>query len=426
MDKRKISRKEISNAMLKVASEAKEASNVLAGLKAAKKKLILNEFAHELKKSSNAILRANKKDLLYGKANGISEAILDRIALNPDRITAMAQSTCSVAKMTDPVGEVIKQWTRPNGLSISKVRVPLGVVLIIYEARPNVTQECACLSLKSGNSVILKGGREAFFSNQAIVQAFHRVLRKHKLPLASISFVNITDRSAVHELLQLSSKIDLVIPRGGQELIRKVSRDSRIPVVKHFLGNCHLYVDAGADLAQAAKIVENAKCQRPSVCNALETLLVHKREATRFLPLLEKTGNMKNCVIKGCSRTKKIIARARKATEEDWKTEYLDRILAIRIVDDIDQAIEHVNRYGSGHTDGILTRKVAHANKFAQQVDSSSVMINASTRFADGFEYGFGAEIGISTDKIHARGPMGLEGLTSYKYIVRGNGQTRS
>jgi len=408
------------------AAKAKTASKAAAVLDTATKNRILNECARELLAQSTHLIKENAKDLAYAKRESLPSAMIDRLRLTEPRIKAMAASIRTVAKLKNPVGENIENWKRPNGLKIKKVRVPLGVILIIYEARPNVTQECASLCLKSGNSVILKGGKEAYYSNLAIASIFRKVLKRNNLPQEIVSFVATTDRQLVDELLGLTEDIHLVIPRGGIGLIRKVAKISRIPVVKHFRGNCQIYVDRKADLKKALAIVVNAKCQRPSVCNAAETLLVHKSVAAKFLPALGKELTRLGCEIRGDKVVRKYIKEAKAAKTSDWYDEFLDLILAVRVVSTLDEAIKHVQDYSSGHTEAIITEDRQAASRFVNEVDSSSIMVNATTRFADGFEYGFGAEIGISTDKIHARGPMGIEGLTSYKYVVEGNGQIRT
>lgn len=417
---------DLKRKLIQFAGAAKKASYLLAELSSEKKKKILNEVAAHLGKAQRKIVKANQKDLVLAKKFGLNDAMIDRLMLDSKRIDYMAHAVSQVAKLPDPIGQTLRTWRRPNGLRISKVTVPLGVILIIYEARPNVTSECASLCLKSGNAVLLRGGREASHSNRAIVQVYAEVLKKHHLPEASVSLVPVLDRRAIDELLKLEDLINLVIPRGGAALIHRVARHARIPVIKHYHGICHVFVDRDADLNMALKIAFNAKCQRPGVCNAMETLLVHQAIASKFLPpyatLLRKAG----CEIRGDDATHRWVPTAKKATEEDWRTEYLDRILSIRVVRDVDQAIEHIQKYGSAHTDSIVTKNQKVARKFVAKVDSSSVMVNASTRFSDGNEYGFGAEIGISTDKVHARGPMGLEGLISYKYVVQGSGQIRT
>lgn len=410
----------------RVAQAAKEASQVVANLSTSVKNSILSGVAHELRSESLSLLRENAKDLGYAKKQGLSKALMDRIALDQNRIRGMSESVEAVKRLRDPVGDVMGTWKRPNGLRISKIRVPLGVIFIIYEARPNVTQECAALCLKSGNSVILKGGKEAFHSNRAIAQIFRKVLKRHRLPEEAVNFIESTGRRVVDALLQLSDDINLVIPRGGESLIRKVAEQSKIPVIKHYRGNCHVYVDRKANLKRAVEIAFNAKCQRPSVCNAMETLLVHQEVARSFLPRLYERLKAVGCEVRGCERTRRILREAKVATEKDWYEEYLDMILAVRVVGSVEEAIRHIQKYGSAHTDAIVTDDKKASQKFVRWVDSSSVMVNTTTRFSDGFQYGFGAEIGISTDKIHARGPMGMEGLTSYKYVVEGNGQLRT
>lgn len=417
---------ELKKKLLKLAESAKSASLVLAELSPERKRKILNEVALHLQKSAAQIVSANRKDLKLAKKEKLSSAMIDRLTLDRKRIRHMAMAVREVAKLKDPIGQVLKSWTRPNKLKISKVSVPLGVILIIYESRPNVTSECASLCLKSGNAVLLRGGREAFHSNQAIVSVYRNVLKKHGVSQAAVSLIPVLDRRAIDELLKLEDMINLVIPRGGESLIRRVVRKARMPVIKHYQGICHVYVDRDADLKMALKIAFNAKCQRPGVCNAMETLLVHRDIARKFLPVYGAMLKEAGCEIRGDEATRRILSGIRTATEKDWRTEYLDRILSIRIVHNVDEAIEHIQTYGSAHTDSIVTKNKQTAHKFVSKVDSSSVMVNASTRFSDGNEYGFGAEIGISTDKVHARGPMGLEGLISYKYIVEGTGQIRT
>lgn len=386
---------------------------------------ILMDAARNLEKAEPAILKANQKDLEHAKKSGLAAAMIDRLTLNSARIKAMAEGIRSVAKLADPIGKVVYRHQSRDGLRIQRVTVPLGVILIIFESRPNVTVECAALALKSGNAVILRGGREAFHSNQALIKIFQQVLVKHHLAQEVVSFIDTTDYETVDYLLKQEGKIHLVIPRGGQGLIRSVVEKSRIPVVKHYQGICHVFVDAKADLKKAVAIVENAKLQRPGVCNAMETLLVHQKIAAKFLPLLAVRLKAGQCEVRGDASTRKYIPWAKSAKTSDYGYEFLDKILAVRVVSSLNSAIEHIAQYGSGHTDAIVTGDARAAQTFRDQVDSSSVMINVSTRFADGFEYGLGAEIGISTDKVHARGPMGLEGLTSYKYVVTGNGQIR-
>lgn len=411
--------------LLTIISSAKKASHALAQIPTEKKKKVLLDAAALLNKEARFILSQNAKDVAQSQKDGLTSAMIDRLTLNPKRIAEMAEGVKAVASLPDPVGKVLSKWKRPNGLEISKVTVPLGVILIIFESRPNVTVECASLCFKSGNAAILRGGREAFHSNQALVSIFERVYKKHGLPAGSVAAVNTTDRAAVDFLLKREGDIHLVIPRGGKSLIQKVARTSRIPVVKHFEGVCHVFVDEAADFKKAENIILNAKLQRPGVCNAMETLLVHRKIASKFLPEVGRKLQAGGCELRADSSALRWLAGAKKAKPSDFGREYLDKILAVKVVSGLEQAMQHIQQYGSGHTDAIVTKNAKAAETFANEVDSASVMVNASTRFSDGFQFGFGAEIGISTDKIHARGPMGLEGLTSYKYVVRGNGQVR-
>ncbi|MCM8775938.1 MAG: glutamate-5-semialdehyde dehydrogenase [Candidatus Omnitrophica bacterium] len=412
--------------LLRMLGEIREASREVSRLSSSVKKKILLDVALALKKETRRILRENRKDLVNAREKNLSRAMIDRLTLNPKRIDAMVQCVRTVAGLSDPIGKVTSRWTRPNGLRISRVSVPIGVIFIVYESRPNVTAECASLCFKSGNVVILRGGREAYYSNQALVAVFEKVLTRYRLPKASVSFVRTLEHKAVDFLLKREKDIHLVIPRGGESLIRKVVKMSRIPVIKHYQGICHVYVDRKADLKKAVAIAYNAKMQRPGVCNAMETLLVHRDIAKDFLPVLGEKLREDGCEIRGDYWTRRILPWVRSAQAGDYGHEFLDKVLAIRVVPDLLSAIRHIQTFGSAHTDAIVTQDRRAAQIFTEQVDSSSVMVNASTRFSDGFEYGFGAEIGISTDKIHARGPMGLEGLTSYKYIVEGNGQIRT
>jgi glutamate-5-semialdehyde dehydrogenase len=370
-------------------------------------------------------LKANKKDVLAAKAAGLSCALIDRLTLDDKRIASMAGSLLEIAKLKDPVGEDIRAWKIPNGLWIHKVRVPIGVVAIIYESRPNVTSDCIGLCLKSGNSVILRGGSESLNSNIVIFEILNKVAQKHGLPKGLINMVTTKDRRAVDVLLRLNEYIDLVMPRGGEGLIRRVVSLSRIPVIKHYKGICHVYVDEWADLNMALNICFNAKVQRPGVCNAMECMLVHRDVAARFLPSMARKFSEAGVEMRGCPMTKKIVKGAKLAKEKDYYTEYLDLILSVKVVKDLEEAIKHVNHYGSHHSDTIVTENYENALKFLRQVDSACVYVNASTRFTDGNQFGLGAEIGISTDKLHARGPMALEELTTYKYMVFGNGQVR-
>lgn len=382
-------------------------------------------MADDLKRQQEWLLKENQKDLTAGKKSRLSSALIDRLRLTPSVIQGMAEGLQEVARLPDPVGEVIKMWKRPNGLMVGKMRIPLGVIGIIYESRPNVTADAAGLCLKSGNSVILRGGSEAFHSNQAIGQILRKILVKTGLAQEAIQIFPHTEREAIREMLQLEEEIDLIIPRGGEELLRFVTSHSKIPVLKHYKGVCHIFVDETADLEIATRVCLNAKVQRPGVCNAMETLLVHETVANRFLPKMGKALEKEGVELRGCPQTKKILPYIKGAREKDWFEEYLDLILSIRVVKGVKEAIEHIARYGSLHTEAILTSDYRNAQKFLKEVHSSCVLVNASTRFNDGYELGLGAEIGISTSKLHAFGPMGLEELTTTKFIVYGEGQIR-
>jgi glutamate-5-semialdehyde dehydrogenase len=412
---------DLKQQMRLLAEHSRDASRALAKLDAPVKNAFLRAMADEIERSGQRIKYANAKDLDAGKKAGLASAMLDRLTLTDKRISEMTWGMREVAELPDPVGTTISEWTRPNGIRIRKVRVPLGVILIIYESRPNVTADAACLCFKTGNAVILRGGSEAIHSNLAIAEAMNAT----GLPPNSITVVPTTDRAAIDELLKFDDLINLCIPRGGEGLIRAVAEKSRIPVIKHYKGVCHVYVDRDADFDMAEKIVINAKCQRPGVCNAIETLLVDEKIADKFVPRIAKTLTDKKVELRGDERTRQLVSNAKPATEDDWYAEYLDLILAVRIVNGVDDAIDHITKYGSAHSDAIVTGSKTTAEKFLREVDSSSVFWNASTRLADGGQYGFGAEIGISTDKLHARGPMGLEELTSYKFVVVGDGQLR-
>ncbi len=405
--------------------QAKEASRRLARVSSEEKNRALLQMADRLETQSELLLRENKKDLNLARREGLSTAVLDRIALNPSRIAAMAKGLREVAALPDPVREIVRMWRRPNGLQVGKMRIPLGVVAIIYEARPNVTADAAALCLKSGNAVILRGGSEALFSNRAIGRILREACAGTQVPEGAIQVVESKERGIVNELLQLEDYIDLIIPRGGEELIRMVAANSRVPVVKHYKGVCHVYVDSEASLEMAEKICMNAKVQRPAVCNAMETLLVHDAVAPVFLPPMIAKLQAAGVEIRGCERSCALVPGVKPASEADWTTEYLDLILSVRVVRDMDAAIEHIERYGSQHTETIITSSYKKAREFLDRVDSSTVLVNASTRFNDGGELGLGAEIGISTSKIHAFGPMGLEELTTTKFIVFGDGQIR-
>lgn len=416
----------LARQMQRLALRAKQASTALATVGAKVKDRLLMVVARDLAAGWRTIEAANARDLAAGERAGLSAALLDRLRLDRKRTREMAESVRAVSRLADPIGQVIDSWRRPNGLRISRVRVPLGVILVIYESRPNVTSECASLCLKSGNAVILRGGSEARSTNRAIADVFRRRLDAARLPADACTLVATQDRRAIDELLRLEGDINLVIPRGGEGLIRRIAARSRIPVIKHYKGICHVYVDKDADLGKALRIAFNAKCQRVSVCNAMETLLVHRAVAARFLPRYAKMLKGAGCEIRGDAATRRLIPDAKPATEEDWRTEYLDKILSIRVVPSLEEAVRHIETFGSHHTDAIVTENNRCAELFLKEVDSSSVMHNVSTRFSDGFQYGLGAEIGISTDKLHARGPMGLEGLTSYKFVVEGDGQVRT
>jgi glutamate-5-semialdehyde dehydrogenase len=416
---------ELEHSIVQMGQAAKKAARTLAKTPTSTKNQTLGLAATRLRQNSGVLLAANKVDVEAGKKNGLSAAMLDRLTLTEARIDAMAKGIEIIADLPDPVGETLAMWRRPNGLEIGQVRVPLGVVGVIYESRPNVTADAAGLCLKAGNATILKGGSEAFRTNSAIVDVLTRAVVDAGLPEAAIQLVRSTDRQAVAFLLQQDRYIDVIIPRGGEELIRAVSQRSAIPVIQHFSGICHTYVDAAADCEKAARICLNAKVQRPWVCNAMENLLVHESIAPRFLPSfiaeLEKSG----VEVRGCERTRLLVPQVRAATEEDWQTEYLDLILAVKVVNSLDEALEFIHTNGSGLADAIVSEDYSNVRRFLQEVDSATVYANASTRFTDGYEFGFGAEVGISTNRLHARGPMGLRELTTYKYIVYGNGQVR-
>ena len=416
---------ELKQLALRLGQQAKTASRRLAPLSSAEKNRALLLMAEKLEAKSGLLVDENKKDLEFASANGASSAMLDRIALNPSRVRAMAQGLRDVAALPDPVREVVKMWRRPNGLQVGRMRIPLGVIGIIYEARPNVTADAAALCLKSGNAVILRGGSEAHFSNQAIGAVLREACAETQVPQDAVQVVQVKDRALVNELLQLEEYIDLIIPRGGEDLIRAVVAHSKIPVIKHYKGVCHVYVDSDASLEMAERICFNAKVQRPSVCNAMETLLVHEAVAPKFLPAMIEKYRAAKVEVRGCAKTCALVPAITRATEEDWSTEYLDLIVAVRIVKDMDEAIDHIERYGSEHTESIITSNYQRSREFVDRVNSSAVMVNASTRFNDGGELGLGAEIGISTSKIHAFGPMGLEELTTTKFIVFGDGQIR-
>ena len=403
---------------------AKQAARKLA-VAGSQKDKALEAIADALIAHTQEILAANGEDLDAARANGMSQSLLDRLALNEKRIQGMAQGVRQVAAQPDPVGQVLEGSLRPNGLRIEKVSVPLGVVGMIYEARPNVTADAAALCLKAGNAVILRGGKEAFRSNRAIAQVMRQAVESAGLPADSIQLVEDTSRASSVEMMGLTGYLDVLIPRGGAGLIRTVVENSRVPVIETGVGNCHVYVDDAADTDMAVNIIFNAKTSRPSVCNAVETVLVHKDAAQRVLPAVKAKLDEKQVEIRGCERTCQILSGCTPATEEDWSTEYLDYILAVKVVDSLDEAMDHIARYSSGHSECIVTENYAHAERFLNEVDSAAVYVNASTRFTDGGEFGLGAEVGISTQKLHARGPMGVRQLTSQKFIIRGSGQIR-
>jgi glutamate-5-semialdehyde dehydrogenase len=416
----------LSEVLEQIGQRAAAASRVLAQATTAEKNEALLAIARRIEQETETILTANAADLRAGSARGLSSAMLDRARLDPKRIHTIAQSVREVVDLTDPTGEVLKEWSRPNGLKISKRRVPIGVIGIIYESRPNVTSDAASLCLKTGNAVILRGGSETIQSNLALVEAVSEGCKEVGLPEYSVQLVPSTERAAVTLMAQLDRYIHLIIPRGGRSLIEAVTSAARMPVIKHFDGVCAAYVDKEADLRMAEQIVVNAKCQRPGVCNAIETMLVHEAVAHRFLPACASALWEQGVELRGDPLTLEILgSKVLPATEEDWRTEYLDLILAVKTVRSLEEAVEHIETYGSHHSDVIITEDAAVAQNFLSQVDSAAVFWNASTRFNDGGEFGFGAEIGISTDRLHARGPMGLEELTSYKYLVEGNGQVR-
>lgn len=411
--------------LLQKLDSAKTSARKLARLSSHQKNQALLAMADLLVKGEDDILQANKRDLLSAKEKGLSLALMDRLMLDSGRIKAMAETLRDIANLQDPVGEVVKMWLRPNGLQIGKMRVPIGVIAIIYESRPNVTADAAALCLKAGNAVILRGGSEAINSNMAIFSILSQAAYNQSIPEGAIQFIETTDRAAIYSLLKMNKYIDLVIPRGGEGLIQTVIENSTIPVIKHDKGVCHVYVDNESDLEMGRKIAFNAKVQRPGVCNAMETLLVHEAICAQFLPTIISELEAAGVEVKGCEQTRSIMPHVKEATEQDWYTEYLDLILSVRVVKDIDEAIEHISKYGSAHSEAIITNNYTKALKFLREVDSAAVFVNASTRFTDGNQFGLGAELGISTQKLHSRGPMGLEDLTTTKYIVFGQGQVR-
>lgn len=415
----------IAQYMQTLGQQARDASRALARAGSEQKNTALLAMAAAIRASADLLKQENAKDLMAGQDKGLDAALLDRLTLTDARIESMAEGLEQIAALPDPVGEISNMTYRPSGIQLGQMRVPLGVIGIIYESRPNVTADAAGLCLKSGNATILRGGSEAMHSNQAIAACIQQGLAAANLPSASIQVVATTDRVAVGHLITMPEYVDVIVPRGGKSLIERISKDARVPVIKHLDGICHVYIDEQADIQMAQDIAFNAKSHRYGVCNAMETLLVHQAIADKVLPDLAVRFQAEGVELRGCERVRQILPDAVAATEADWDTEYLAEILAIRIVDSVDAAMDHIHRHSSGHTESIVTQNYDTARRFLREVDSSSVMVNASTRFADGFEYGLGAEIGISTDKLHARGPVGLNGLTSQKWIVLGSGQIR-
>ena len=417
---------DVSAYMQDLGQRARAASRALAAADTAAKDGALHAIADDLDQVRDELISENRKDLEAGAAKGLDAALLDRLELNQPRIDGMIEGLRQIAALPDPIGEIFDMRYRPSGIQVGRMRVPLGVVGIIYESRPNVTADAAALCLKSGNATVLRGGSEAFHSNQAIAASIQRGLEAAGLPADAVQVVATTDRSAVGSMITMPEHIDVIIPRGGKGLIERISKDARVPVIKHLDGICHVYVDDEADPQKAFDVALNAKTQRYGTCNTLETLLVHDTVAADFLPGLAAAYREKGVELRGCEKTCTLIDDCKPASSEDWDTEYLAPILSVRIVDDMDQAIDHITKHSSQHTESIVTENFTKARRFLREVDSSSVMVNASTRFADGFEYGLGAEIGISTDKFHARGPVGLEGLTSVKFVVFGDGHIRT
>jgi len=417
---------DVKKYMQQVGVEARAASRLMAKADTNARNLALTTIAQAIRREKSALLAANKLDMDAARAAGMDAAMLDRLALSEKSITAMAEGLEQIVALADPIGEITNLKYRPSGIQVGNMRVPLGVIGIIYEARPNVTVDAAGLCIKSGNATILRGGSEAIHCNQALAKLVHEGLNKAGLPANAVQVVKTTDRAAVGELITMKQYVDVIVPRGGKGLIERISAEARIPVIKHLDGNCHVYVDDEADFDKALRIVENAKTQRLGTCNTAESLLIARSVAKTMLPKIAAMLIAKGVEIRGCAETMKLVKEAKAATEDDYYTEYLAAIISCKVVAGVDEAITHINQYSSQHTDAIVTENYTKARQFLREVDSSSVMVNASTRFADGFEYGLGAEIGISTDKLHARGPVGLEGLTSVKYIVLGDGQVRA
>jgi len=417
---------DIPEYMRMLGARAREAARSMARASTGAKDAALTAIAAAIEASAETLLAENEKDLAAGRRNGLDAALLDRLELNPGRIAAMAEGLREIALLPDPVGSISGMNFRPSGIQVGRMRVPLGVIGIIYESRPNVTADAAGLCLKSGNAAILRGGSEAIHSNQAISRCIHQGLAEAGLPAAAVQVIETTNRDAVGELVRMQEFVDVIVPRGGKGLIERISAESRVPVIKHLHGVCHTYIDDLADPDKAIKVAYNAKTQRYGTCNTMETLLVAEGIAARVLPPLAEKYLAAGVELRGCEATRAILPQVKAATEADWDEEYLAPILAVRVVADVDAAMDHIARHGSNHTDAIVTESFTRAQRFLREVDSSSVMVNASSRFADGFEYGLGAEIGISTDKLHARGPVGLEGLTTLKFIVLGDGHIRT
>jgi glutamate-5-semialdehyde dehydrogenase len=409
-----------------VGREARSASRLIAKADTATKNHALERIAQAIERTAQTLIEANARDVEAARSKGLDSAAIDRLTLTEKAVFAMADGLTQIAKLPDPVGEIMNMRYRPSGIQVGQMRVPLGVIGIIYESRPNVTADAAALCLKSGNAAILRGGSEAIHSNQAIAACVHEGLKAAGLPESVVQVIETTDRAAVGELITMQDYVDVIVPRGGKSLIERLQRESRIPMIKHLHGVCHVYIDDRADIDKAIRIADNAKTQRLGTCNTMETLLVARGIAKQVLAPLAKIYLEKGMELRGDDASRAIVPQMKAATEEDWYTEYLDAILAVRIVEGLDEAIDHIATYGSQHTDAIVTEDLTRARRFLREVDSSSVMVNASTRFADGYEYGLGAEIGISTDKIHARGPVGLEGLTSLKWVVMGDGHIRA
>jgi len=415
----------LNREILEIARKARETSRILANLPTPVKNGALKRMADALLQAAPLLKKDNSRDVASARKGGLSAALIDRLTLTDSVIQGMAASLREIAALPDPVGEVTRMWKRPNGLQVGRMRIPLGVIGIIYESRPNVTSDAAGLCLKAGNAVILRGGSEAIQSNRAIAEALQNALEGHGIPREAIQVISTVSRKAVEALLQMEEFVDVIIPRGGEELIRFVVSRSKIPVIKHYKGVCHVFVDSSADLDMAQAICFNAKVQRPGVCNAMETLLVHRDIALRFLPGMAEKLIGGGVELRGCPKTRRILPLVKPARKEDWTAEYLDLILSVKIVADLDEAIDHIVRYGSSHTEAIVTRDYESSQRFLREVPSSTVLVNASTRFSDGFELGLGAEIGISTTKLHSFGPMGVEDLTTLKFIVSGSGQIR-